>query len=78
MTICPDCTRAESELWPVYTVTHPCCRARWIFDASVSNVENGVTLDDARRALSEREKRLHPDDWPMVRERLAALKGRAG
>lgn len=77
MTLCPDCLRAERELWPVYVQHRWCCRARWIFDASVSNVEHGITLDDARRALSEREKTLYPDDWPLVRERLKALRARA-
>ena len=34
-------------------------------------------LDEARRALCERERQMHPDDWPAVRDRLVALKARA-
>jgi len=72
--ICRDCIRAESELWPVYTVTAWCCRARHIVDATTSRVVRQETLDDVRRALSVRERERYPADWERVRARLVALK----
>jgi hypothetical protein len=71
--VCDDCLQAERQIWPVYTTTRWCCRARWIVDATTSRSHAGQTIEHARRSLAEREKWTHPGDWERVRARLVAL-----
>lgn len=74
--LCVDCRTAESQIWPLYNLRLWCCRARHIWDAAVSCVQDGITLEQARRQLSRVERQVNPESWPLVRERLAEFAAR--
>jgi hypothetical protein len=80
MTLCPDCTRADTELWPLYVLSRRCCLARHIADTpgrtGRSTRGRPVSRKQAQWArLQQAQGRLTADEYGVLFGRLKALVG---
>jgi len=82
VTLCDDCARAASELWPLYVLSRLCCLARHIADTpgrtGRSTRMRPVSRKRAQWArLEAARERMSADDYDALFARFKSLVGAA-
>ena len=82
MTLCDDCNRAATELWPLYVLSRLCCLARHIADTpgrtGRSTRGRPVTRKQAQwERLQQAQGRLTADEYGALFGRFKQLVGAA-